>query len=650
MQIASRDNRAVGIVSVGSIADLLLFYIFIHIGTPWNSAHVISFLSGAIVTCVLWLIWLQATALAQSGIRLFSTWIVIELFALFLRGGVLSALVEVGGWSPTTAIIWGVGVSSAVMLFSTHQWILPSDKSRMDPDNRWLSFSITLIGYAVILRILYSGSVELLHEEAYYWNYAQHLDIGYLDHPPMVGWLIWVFTTFLGHSEIAVRTGALVCWLVTAFYAYRLAYALDGLRMALGTLLFVALLPFFFSVGLIMIPDAPLVACWAGSLYYLYRSLIEERSAAWVGVGIFMGLGLLSKYTMVLLGIAAFMFMLADRRSRHWFLRLEPYLSVLIAALLFAPVLFWNADHQWVSFFFQGPKRFSGRFDFDLPDLIGCMLVLLTPTGFLAAVATVVSRKSLFSDAVDTRNRRACRLLLTLTVIPLSVFVFFSLFRNIKLNWTGPIWLGILPYIAAFTLPHCRASDSKMAGFAMRAWPATLVAILLLYGATLHFAALGFPATPYPPNPFGMGMQHLAQEIEIVVNDFERRTRETPLIVCMDGDRLAGWVAFYRTKNAGLQNEFERAKIVGNTTGGHFFGKNSHMYRIWHPIGTHQNRVILLIGRKRSGFADEIVQSRAKPIGDIEEVVFQKNGKVAGRFFYRFLRVDDSSSFLKNSK
>jgi hypothetical protein len=44
------------------------------------------------------------------------------------------------------------------------------------------------------------------------------------------------------------------------------------------------------------------------------------------------------------------------------------------------------------------------------------------------------------------------------------------------------------------------------------------------------------------------------------------------------------------------------------------------------------------------------VQSRAKPIGDIEEVVFQKNGKVAGRFFYRFLRVDDSSSFLKNSK
>jgi len=637
-------------ILLGSVMDLLLFYIFIHFGIPWNSAHVISFLAGTIVPCILWFIWPQTPALVQNGIRQFSSWIVIELLALFLRGGVLSALVEVGSWSPTTAIIWGVGVSFGVTLFSTHKWILLSDDRRTDPDNRWLSFTIALIGYAVLLRILYGGSVELLHEEAYYWNYAQHPDIGYLDHPPMVGWLIWVFTTLLGHSETAVRTGALMCWLVTAFYAYKLAHVLGGIRVALGTLLLVTLLPFFFSVGLIMTPDVPLVACWAGALYYLYRSLIEERSAAWVGVGIFIGLGLLSKYTIALLGIAAFVFMLASRRSRHWFLRLEPYLAVLLAGLLFAPVLFWNAENQWASFFFQGPKRFSGRFDFDLPDLIGCLLVLLTPTGFLAAVTSVVSRESLFSGAADMSDRRTYRLLLTLTVLPLSVFVFFSLFRNIKLNWTGPIWLGILPYMAALTLPHCRTPNSRLSGYTMRAWPATLVAVLLLYGATLHYAVLGFPAAPYPPNPFGIGMQHMAQQVETVVDAFERRTGETPLIVCMDGDRSAGWIAFYRTKIAGLQNDFKRAEIVDGTTGGHFFGKNSHMYRIWHPIRTHQNRAILLIGRERSRVADEIVQSRAEPIGDIEEAVFQKNGKVAGRFFYRFLRVGNSSSAFKNSE
>jgi dolichol-phosphate mannosyltransferase len=45
--------------------------------------------------------------------------------------------------------------------------------------------------------LLYLGAPELLFEEAYYWNYAQHLDIGYLDHPLMVAWLIKATTSLL---------------------------------------------------------------------------------------------------------------------------------------------------------------------------------------------------------------------------------------------------------------------------------------------------------------------------------------------------------------------------------------------------------------------------------------------------------------------
>ena len=42
---------------------------------------------------------------------------------------------------------------------------------------------------------------NLYPEEAYYWNYAQHLDLGYLDHPPMVAWLIHLGTTVFGNTE-----------------------------------------------------------------------------------------------------------------------------------------------------------------------------------------------------------------------------------------------------------------------------------------------------------------------------------------------------------------------------------------------------------------------------------------------------------------
>ncbi len=46
-----------------------------------------------------------------------------------------------------------------------------------------------LLGFIVvsfILRLLFAVNHELLAEEAYYWNYTQHLDLGYLDHPPLV--------------------------------------------------------------------------------------------------------------------------------------------------------------------------------------------------------------------------------------------------------------------------------------------------------------------------------------------------------------------------------------------------------------------------------------------------------------------------------
>ena len=104
----------------------------------------------------------------------------------------------------------------------------------------------TIIVYTVLVRLFYSGPMELLHEEGYYWLYAQFLDIGYLDHPPMVAWLIRAFTTALGQSEFTIRFSAFLCWLITAYYMYRLTDRIAGPAAALRALLLVALLPAFF--------------------------------------------------------------------------------------------------------------------------------------------------------------------------------------------------------------------------------------------------------------------------------------------------------------------------------------------------------------------------------------------------------------------
>lgn len=69
------------------------------------------------------------------------------------------------------------------------------------------------------------------------------------------------------------------------------------------------------------------------------------------GQGYGLGIGLLSKYTIVILGLPTIVYLLWCRDSKKWFLRREPYCCALIALILFSPVIYWNAIHHWASFF-----------------------------------------------------------------------------------------------------------------------------------------------------------------------------------------------------------------------------------------------------------------------------------------------------------
>jgi len=617
----------------GTIIDLLLFYFFLGSGLTWTIAHLSSFWGGALATYLLWTLWLLKGDSQKGAFPDIPRYLVIQLFALFLRAGVLAALIQVVSWSPKVAILFAAGMSSAVSLIGIQLSIFCKEEIS---SKRWSIVAVAAIGYAVVLRLLCAVSIELIHEEGYYWNYAQHLDIGYLDHPPMVGWLAWIFTSALGQTEFAVRTGSFLCWFVTAYYVYKLADAVCDKQAALGSLLLVAVLPAFFGFGLILTPDAPLMACWAGALYYLYRLVIEGRNSSWLGVGLFMGLGMLSKYTILLLGCSAFVFLLCNNHYRRLLFRPEPYLSLLLVIVLFSPVIIWNANHEWVSFTFQSTSRAGGNLDFDLPDLIGSLLFLLTPTGLLSAIAVFSSGKLLSSGTTYGEKKSAYRFLITATVFPLSIFVLFSLFRSTKINWTAPVWLGVLPYMAELFITNNRDRLGKLALYTAQAWPLTIATVLLLYGALLYYLSLGFPGIPYPQNFPGIGSEDLARQIETIVNTFENKTGENPLVVYMDEDKMAGLIAFYRTKISGNSKTED---IVDSTTGGHFFGKESHMYCYWHPIEKYRKRVTMLIGHKADHMVRTSVSLLTEPISEVKQMVAFKNGKVTGRYFYQFLRM-----------
>ena len=104
---------------------------------------------------------------------------------------------------------------------------------------------LLIVGISLLIHLVCMISADLLVEEAYYWNYAQHLDFSYLDHPPMVALLIKFSTSIFGTNELGVRITSLICWLLTALFSYKLTRLINR-NAAIYAVMLLAILPFFF--------------------------------------------------------------------------------------------------------------------------------------------------------------------------------------------------------------------------------------------------------------------------------------------------------------------------------------------------------------------------------------------------------------------
>ncbi len=628
---------------LASAVDLAVFFVLFNQSDLLVVAHIAGFLSAAATQYLLIQAWLKRV----NGFRQKLSWsiefFIITLLMLFLRGGILSSLISFPEISSNLAIYFCIFISS-VLYFSANYGVFYLEFQKKSV-NKWRYYWIGFILYSIILRLLYLSAPELFYEEAYYWNYAMHLDIGYLDHPPMVAWIIALFTNLIGNNEFAVRFGAFICWFITAISLYKLTGLACNKSKDNQTVLLIAVLPAYFAVGWAMTPDAPLVACWAMALYFFYQALIRESRVAWVGVGLAIGLGMLAKYTIALLGIAAFTFVLIDRDARKWLMRLEPYAAVAIALIIFLPVIIWNANHEWASFLYQSRGRVADQFEFSLPYLIGTIILIITPTGVLSLTAILLYKKIVLSGGgetaghpVDTQAKRGYALLVILTLLPVSVFVLLSLFRETKFHWTAPCWLGIVPYMALTVADNLRFGLNRLFGWVQRAWPATIVICLLLYGVFLHYLALGFPGFSYPYNYHLLGWNAFGREIQTLVDHLEHETGEKILIVGMDRNRVASGLAFYRTKAVESSSKKLQRNPAFQTSSWHLFDGNGLMYEHWFPMDEQNNKTLLLVGRNRADLTSENVLSRVEQAQEIKEIKIYKNGRQIGLYYYRMVK------------
>lgn len=619
----------------GIVTDLLLFSIFCLLGANLATAHVSSFLI-AICTCLL----LHHFLVERSHLRRIFFFSSIALLSLVLRGGLLSILSNILHWAPYMAILPTIAFSTLFIYLGTSFNHPANTETQRGEEHKWRNFGLSVIFFTVFIRLLYLGTAELLQEEAYYWNYAQHMDIGYLDHPPMVAVLVWLGTSIFGDSAFGIRFGSFFCWFITAYFGFALASSMFNRAVGFRAILLLAILPIFAGSALIITPDSSLVAAWAGSLYFLYRALVLEKGRAWLGVGICLGLGMLSKYTIAFLGPAIILFMLMDKQTRKWFVRPQPYLAALLALLFFSPVIIWNAQHQWASFFFQSQGRIAEESLFSTHLLFGSIMLLLTPTGFLAALAILLpsGKDSVYplpsKGVLPSRNYLFCT---TMTLVPLSLFFLFSLAKEIKLNWTGPLWLGLIPLMAYSMIPMAQQAATPLLQWSQRLWKPTIIFLMLGYGCALHYLALGLPGLNYLKNPFLFGFTDLARQMEDIVTKVEKERGARPLVVGMDKYKIASGLTYYRHGLKLQSGSTVGYPVTDDTTGAHIFTYPSLMFKYWFPSTNAEGRDIIVLSEAKWPMKEAATQGLVKKHGKIHQLTTTKNGKEVGTFYYRLV-------------
>ena len=228
--------------------------------------------------------------------------------------------------------------------------LLTGDDSPRAYRRAFLLFLIAI----TIFRLFYISRLELAPDEAYYWTWSRHLQWGYYDHPPMVGFLIFLTTAAAGSGEFGVRLGWVIMGALITFLLYRMTASMfrsERAGFVSAVLMNIILLA---STGAVIVtPDGPQALFWVMAVFSVYKAVAEEKAAWWYLAGTALGLGLLSKYTMILFVPCVFLFLLSTGEGRRWLGRKEPYLAFLLGLAIFSPVILWNAGHDWMSFRFQ---------------------------------------------------------------------------------------------------------------------------------------------------------------------------------------------------------------------------------------------------------------------------------------------------------
>jgi len=313
----------------------------------------------------------------------------------------------------------------------------------------WTGFFLFAVAHAAIWTVLpYALYPNLPLDLIEALTYGREWQIGYDKLPPLPWWLVEIAYRSFGTDFAYYGLGQLS--VLAAFAAvWALMLRIANPPAALAAILIIDGLHYFNFTAPKFNHDVIQLPFWALAGLSFHGALRSGRLTHWMVLGAALGFAFWAKYFVVILGLPLVLFMLIDRRARHYLATPGPYAAAAITLAIIAPHLVWLFDSRFLPLDYVGSRARSltGFFDhFTRPAFFAVAQLFWLLPAIVISLPLFQRPREADATAADDYDRRILALLTfgpAVTVIAASAVSG----RGLVSMWGYPLWLFLGPWI-----------------------------------------------------------------------------------------------------------------------------------------------------------------------------------------------------------
>ena len=282
--------------------------------------------------------------------------------------------------------------------------------------------------------------------EALAWG--SNLDWGFNKHPPMSAFLVEIFYQIFGAQDWAYYLLSQICVIISFFVVFKLAEEFfENKAFCLLSVLLLEGIYFYnfttpeFNVNVCLMPF------WALTVLYLWKSFKDDKATDWLLMGLFGGLGFMSKYLFIYLGLAIDFFIIYMIYKNKFKFNFKPFISIIIFFIILLPHLIWLSENNYVTVTY-GLHR-TGTEDPHILNhikhpliFLGKQIGILIP--FFLMLLFLIKK---FKFKINFKDVKLLFLII-INIAPVALIFFTSMILGVKIRtmWMTPFYLffGIL--------------------------------------------------------------------------------------------------------------------------------------------------------------------------------------------------------------